>query len=284
MSNVLVRHDALSPRTEPVSELFHENTKLRGVRGPNARVPVEYALDELAAVTRSWKTYRLHSHVPLPRDGDLPSGTASFDDVVAGRRTVRDFADAELELGELAKVLHQAYGVTGEVSYAGGGAHGLRAAPSAGSLYPAELYLGIRGVAGAAPGLYHYEVREHALALLEAGDPTERLYEVCCYQDYACTAAVVVLIAAALQRTRRRYGERGYRYVLLDVGHLTQNLLLASSALGLAAMTTCGFFDDTANDYLRLDGLDEAVLYVAFLGRPGARPGRGLSAAGVEVL
>jgi SagB-type dehydrogenase family enzyme len=126
------------------------------------------------------------------------------------------------------------------------------------------------------PGLYHYEVADHALALLAGGDPTERLYETCCYQEGARTASVVVLIAASLQRTKHRYGERGYRYVLLDVGHLAQNLLLACSALGLGAMTTCGFFDDAANGLLRLDGVDEAVLYVAFLGRPGHGPSTGM--------
>ena len=265
---ILTRRDAFAD-TSPgsLSELYHENTKLgtHVLGGANARIPVEYTVEELALITRSFKEYRLHRRVPLPN----PEAIASpFDELVERRRTVRDFADAELEQEELAKVLHQTYGRTGEVRFAGGGVHGLRAAPSAGALYPAELYVGVRRVAGLAPGLYHYEVRDHALALLEEGDQTERLFEVCCFQRYAREAAVVLLIAAALQRTKRRYGERGYRYVFLDLGHLTQNLLLSATSLGLAAMTTCGFFDDTAARLLRLDGVEEAVLYVAFLGRP----------------
>ncbi len=270
MGGILSARAAFAPPGESISELYHENTKLteRTFGGANARIPVEYTLNELAVITRSFKEYRMHPRVPLPAIEDLPPGSCSFDEVVAARRTVRGFAAAELEPVELAKVLHQSYGLTGEMPFAGGGVHGLRAAPSAGALYPAELYLGVRHVAGIAPGLYHYEVRDHALAQLDEGDPTERLHEACCFQDYARTAAVVVLIAAALQRTKRRYGERGYRYVFLDVGHLTQNLLLAATALGLAAMTTCGFFDDVANELLRLDGVEEAVLYVALLGRP----------------
>jgi SagB-type dehydrogenase family enzyme len=262
---------ALAQPEATISELFHENTKLgrRVFGGANARIPVEYELTELAAITRSFKEYRLHRSIALPPP---ERGDRAFDDVVAARRTARGFADEDLELRELATVLHQTYGITGEMPFAGGGVHGLRAAPSAGALYPAELYLGVRRVAGVPPGLYHYEVRAHALALLEQGDPTGRLHEACCFQDYARTAGVVVLIAAALQRTKRRYGERGYRYVLLDVGHLTQNLLLSATALGLAAMTTCGFFDDVASELLRLDGVDEAVLYVAFLGRPAPDP------------
>ena len=272
MSRVLSPRAAFAPPDDAISELYHENTKLmrRTFGGANARIPVEYTLNELAVITRSFKEYRMHPRVALPAVHDLPRAGRSFDEVVAARRTVRGFAADELEVAELGKVLHQTYGVTGGMPFAGGGVHGLRAAPSAGALYPAELYLGVRHVAGVAPGLYHYEVRDHALAQLEENDVTERLHEACCFQEYARTAAVVVLIAASLQRTKRRYGERGYRYVLLDVGHLTQNLLLAATALGLAAMTTCGFFDDVANDLLRLDGVEEAVLYVAFLGRPAS--------------
>ena len=78
---------------------------------------------------------------------------------------------------------------------------------------------------------------------------------------------MTVLIAGAIRRTRTKYGERGYRYVLLDIGHLAQNLCLVGVALDLAVTTTGGFFDDMANDLLRLDGVDEAVLYVAFVGK-----------------
>ena len=99
------------------------------------------------------------------------------------------------------------------------------------------------------------------------GDPTKSLYQACCYQQYVHQAAVVVLISGVFQRTKRKYGERGYRYVLLDVGHLGQNIYLACTALGLAVMTTCGFFDEPANELLRLDGIDESMLYVAFIGK-----------------
>jgi SagB-type dehydrogenase family enzyme len=75
------------------------------------------------------------------------------------------------------------------------------------------------------------------------------------------------MITAVLERTKRKYGERGYRYVLLDIGHLAQNLYLACTALGLAVTTTGAFFDDEAADLLGIDGCDEAVLYVAFVGR-----------------
>jgi SagB-type dehydrogenase family enzyme len=270
VAEILARRDAFAPPPESIAELYHENTKVNRVLGPHVLIPVEYAHDERAAIARAWKRYRLHPRTALPVMLTRENGPL-FDDVVAARRSERDFADAELELAALGQILHQSYGVTGETRVAGGTVQKLRAAPSAGALYPAELYLGVRRVAGIEPGLYHYEVEEHALALLAAGDPTDALFDVCCYQPHARTASVVVLLAGAIQRTRRRYGDRGYRYVLLDCGHLAGNLVLAATALGLAAVTSCAFFDDAANELLRLDGLEEAVLYTAFLGPKEAR-------------
>jgi SagB-type dehydrogenase family enzyme len=127
--------------------------------------------------------------------------------------------------------------------------------------------LGVRAVRGLEAGIYHYEVPDASLALLNRGDPTDRLHDVCCGQEYARQAAIVVLISAVIERTKRKYGDRGYRYVLLDIGHLGQNLYLVCTALGLAIVTTCGFFDDEAADLLGIDGCDEAVFYVAFIGR-----------------
>jgi len=122
-------------------------------------------------------------------------------------------------------------------------------------------------VTGVDQGVYHYNVKNHELELLIPDDPTDELYRVCCKQEYARQASVVILISGVLQRTKRKYGERGYRYVFLDVGHLGQNIYLACTALGLSVITTCGFFDDEANKLLRLDGVDETMLYVAFIGK-----------------
>jgi SagB-type dehydrogenase family enzyme len=163
--------------------------------------------------------------------------------------------------------LQFSYGITGHIRMPGGGAQPLRAAPSAGALYPAELYVAVRDIDELDAGIYHYEVPDNQLALLSRGDPTERVCEVCCGQQYAHGAAGTVLISAVIERTTRKYGDRGYRYVLLDIGHLGQNLCLACTALGLSIVTTCGFYDDEAADMLGIDGYDEAVFYVGFIGR-----------------
>ena len=84
-------------------------------------------------------------------------------------------------------------------------------------------------------------------------------------------ASITVLISGVVERTKLKYGERGYRYALLDIGHLGQNIYLSSTCLDLAIMTTCGFYDDEANKLLRLDGVNETAMYVAFIGKGSGR-------------
>lgn len=270
MSHILHRETGVRQSTPhpdelgSLSELFHENTKLWR---PIMRRPAEedsYSVRDLEAMARAYKRYRLHPQIPLARAGGIAGPAVG--EVIEGRRSRRTFTDKELPLDELSTVLRWSYGVTGETRMAGGGVQRFRAAPSAGALYPAELYLGVRTVTGLDPGIYHYEVESHALALLSRGDQSERIQSVCCGQEHVSRAGVVVFISAVFERPKQKYGDRSYRYVLLDIGHLGQNLWLACSAFGLSMVTTCGFFDDEAADLLGIDGCDEAVIYVAFIG------------------
>lgn len=278
MPSILQRPIALGPhaetRTESLSELYHENTKLHLALAPQMVTVKQYSALELNAMSHAYKRYRLQPRIALPSPRQLPASDKTFDEVIAARRSIRDFADAELSLEDLSKILHQSYGITTEARRADGSPQYFRGTPSAGALYPLEIYLGIRHVTGIEPGIYHYNVPEHALELLTPGVQDDQLYEACCRQEYSRQAAVVVLIAGLMQRTKSKYGERGYRYVLLDAGHMTQNMYLACTALELAVMTTCGFFDDVANHLLRLDGVDETVLYVALIGKSesGGKP------------
>jgi SagB-type dehydrogenase family enzyme len=251
-----------------LSELFHENTKLRRPTAAAVTGPASYGVREMEAMARAYKRYRSHPQTPLP---PIPADLVGppIADVVAARRSNRNFASDQLDLTEVSAIMQWSYGVTAEVGIPGGARQSFRAAPSAGALYPAEIYLAARAVKGLETGIYHFEVPNASLALLERSDPTDRLHEICCRQDYARQAGIVVLITAVLERTKRKYGERGYRYVLLDIGHLAENLYLACTALGLAVVTTGVFFDDEAADLLGIDGCDEAVMYVAFVGKSG---------------
>jgi SagB-type dehydrogenase family enzyme len=142
-----------------------------------------------------------------------------------------------------------------------------RAAPSAGALYPIETYAVVHNVSGLEPGLYHYAVTDHALEQLRTGNLRTQLLLAGIGQDTLAQAQVCLALAATFQRTRWRYHERTYRYVLLEAGHIGQNLYMAATSMGLGACAVGAFLDDQINDLLGLDGVQEAALYLISLGK-----------------
>lgn len=169
--------------------------------------------------------------LPMPR---LESG-CSLEAALQRRRSVRAFGDEPLALAEAAQLAWAAQGVTG--------ADGLRSAPSAGSLYPIELYLAARNVDGLAPAIYKYLPEVHRLRQWVEGDRGHELAIGALNQDFVKRAAVVLVFAAVELRTTDKYRERGIRYVHIEIGHAAQNVLLQAVALGLSAVVV-GAFDD----------------------------------------
>ncbi|MGV7222247.1 MAG: SagB/ThcOx family dehydrogenase [Nitrospinales bacterium] len=271
MAKIVSTPLALGPEKESakisLSELYHENTKINSATALELAPAEDYSVSDMKAMSQGLKQYKLFPKIKLPKLDELPTNEIKFDDVIASRRSIREFADAEISLEELSKILHQSYGVTGEITLVGGIKQNLRSAPSAGGLYPSEIYLAVRKVTGLEPGIYHYNVPNHELEALVMGDLTEELYEACLRQEPAREASVILLMSAVFQRTKRKYNERGYRYALLDVGHLGENIYLAATAQDLAIVTTSGFYDDAVNEILNIDGIDESTVYMAFIGK-----------------
>lgn len=183
----------------------------------------------------------------------------ALDAALQHRRSVREYAPDFLTLSEVSQLLWAAQGITDS--------QGLRAAPSAGALYPLETYLVAHDVKGLAPGLYRYRPTGHELHLAGELSGREQLAAAALGQDCVRDAPAVVLITAVYERTTRKYGKRGIRYVHMEAGHAAQNLCLEAVALGLGAVTV-GAFED-----LRLKALlglpkDEEPLYLLPVGRP----------------
>lgn len=188
-------------------------------------------------------------------------------DAIRERRSGRSFAETELALADLATLLHAAYGVTHR-SALPDGRHGqpLRAVPSGGALYPLELYVLAQRVAHVDRGLWHYDPLRHVLERLplrSTHDPAV----LGAYPELLEPAAAVVLVTAMFWRTRFKYALRGYRFALLEAGHLAQNLLLAAAALRLAAVPVGGVYDARVEQLLGVDGVDESLVYVLSVGR-----------------
>jgi SagB-type dehydrogenase family enzyme len=192
--------------------------------------------------------------LPAPRT----RGDASLEQVLHERRSVREFRAAPVRLDELGQLLWAAQGITHA---------GLRTAPSAGALYPLELYVVTGNADGLTAGIYRYLPNGHKLTPAHAGELRPALARAALEQDYVRSAAAVLVFAAVERRTTRKYGARGTRYVHIEVGHAAQNAWLQATALGLAAVVVGAFDDEAVKGVLTLPA-EEMPLYLMPVGRP----------------
>jgi SagB-type dehydrogenase family enzyme len=172
--------------------------------------------------------------LPQPK---LESST-SLERALHKRRSVRDFKKNEaLTLDEVAQLPWAAQGVTHD--------DGLRTAPSAGALYPLELYLVTGNVKNLSAGIYRYLPREHVLTKVAEGDMRKEFSCAALSQDFFEDASAILVITALNERTTTKYLERGKRYVHFEAGHTSQNIYLQAASLNLGTVAV-GAFNDTA--------------------------------------
>ena len=139
--------------------------------------------------------------------------------------------------------------------------------PSAGARFPLELYAAVFNISGIEKGIYHYNVRDNSLELLLKGNFRKEI-DKAKNQSWTRGCSAMIFVSAVFARTTLKYGERGYRYALLDCGHMAQNFYLTSAALNIGCCTIGGFWDDKLNELLDIDGENESVIYVIVLGKP----------------
>jgi SagB-type dehydrogenase family enzyme len=172
------------------------------------------------------------------------SGSISLEQLLAQRRSIRDYQTAALALPEISQLLWAAQGITHF--------QGLRTAPSAGALYPLELYVVTGRVEGLAQGVYHYDPGRHQLIKTSDGDLRGELTRAALSQGWIRHASIIIVFTADFERTTRKYGKRGERYVHIEAGHAAQNLFLQSESLGLATVVVGAFHDDEIARELQL--------------------------------
>jgi SagB-type dehydrogenase family enzyme len=180
-------------------------------------------------------------------------GELSLEETLAQRRSVRSFAEEDLTLEEISQLLWAAQGTTS--------AWGGRTAPSAGALYPLEVYV------ATANGLYRYVPHGHKVIIESQDDLRLKLWEVALEQDAIREAPAVFVITAVTERTAGKYGDRAERYVKLEAGHACQNILLQAVALDLGAVPIGAFYDDQVQAVLSLPP-DHEPLYLIPVGHP----------------
>ena len=200
------------------------------------------------------------SDLPLPKprlDGGLPLVQA-----MKKRRSERDFTSQPLTQAQVSQLLWSAQGTTDE-------SIGLRTAPSAGALYPLDIYLvvGEGGVEGLGAGIYLYNPHQHSTRLLATGDFRERLAKACLRQMFIAQAPLCLVITAEYRRITEDYGDRGMRYAHFEVGHVGQNIYLQAVALGLGTVAVGAFYEHAVSEALHLPD-QHKPLYVMPVGYP----------------
>lgn len=180
----------------------------------------------------------------------------SVEEALFKRRSVREYKDEALTLEEVSQLLWAAQGITSR--------WGGRTAPSGGALYPLEIYLVAGKVKGLEPGVYRYRPHGHLLTNIVQGDKRFALFNASFWQSPIKNASISLIICAEYQRTTRKYGERGRRYVHIEVGHVGQNIYLQAESLGLSTVAIGAFSDEAVKKVL---GVKEEPLYIMPVGR-----------------
>ena len=182
----------------------------------------------------------------------------SVEQALLKRRSVRVYKDETLALTEVSQLLWAAQGITDP--------RGFRTAPSAGALYPLELYVVAGNVNDLPDGIYKYKPHKHELAMVVEGDKRTELYNAALDQPSIKDAATVIVFSAVYERTTGKYGERGIRYVHIEVGHAAQNIYLQAVSLNLGLVVIGAFDDEEVKKIMNMED-KEQPLYIIPVGK-----------------
>jgi SagB-type dehydrogenase family enzyme len=244
-------------------EVFHENSKTERHDRPPSSEAVRKRMAEIAP-SLPFDGYPVF-HLPPPTLPETPLG-----DAIRARATGRDMVTCELSLEQLSAMLFCAYGETRD-NEGTPFPRPFRTVPSGGALFPLDIFVHSARVAGLPPGVFYFDPTVHGLKLIRKGDHTHRMSEMFVQPELPLDSAVQLFITAFFERTTFKYRDRGYRFALLEAGHVAQNFNLAATALGLAVTCVGGFFDRALDSFLGLDGVTRSTVYVqAAGGRGGA--------------
>lgn len=237
-----------------LSDKFHEKTNNR-----------EISSVDLKKIPESWtkvhfKTYPRFEKIVLNSTAQI-NGIGS---VMRQRRSIRQFSGVSLSKRALSNILYSGCGIIKPDKNID---NSRRPYPSAGARYPLEVYPIILHCKGFEKGLYHYNVLEHSLELILEQDLSNWLSKTMGKETWVLSSSTVFIISGVFDRTRIKYGDRGYRYALLEAGHLAQNFCLLATELGLGSCPIGGYVDSETDKLLDIQHTKESVLYLIAIGK-----------------
>jgi SagB-type dehydrogenase family enzyme len=242
----------LAPFESSIAERYHEETKYSeaGLRREASRHPsLDWSAQPVPFRALDGDRILLPAEgIPIRRQGNDEVGYPAA-------------PDGHVDAARLARMLWHANGCT-RIQRMPGGVHHFRAAPSAGAMYPTELYVVMRSVPGFDPGVYSYQILDHSLVQVRAGDPYEGLRAATFGHPAVDSADAAIVVSGMWFRSSWRYRERGYRRALLDSGHVLGNLVVGAAEEGLAALPLGCFRDELIENMLAVDPVEEGPLTV----------------------
>jgi SagB-type dehydrogenase family enzyme len=186
------------------------------------------------------------------------ASNTSIEKALFERRSIRDYKDEPLTIQEISQLLWAAQGITDP--------RGFRTAPSAGALYPLELYVAAGDVINLPDGIYKYKPHGHELVRITEDDKRGELSNAALGQSWIGDGAAVIVFSAVYERTTAKYGERGIRYVHMEVGHAAQNIYLQVVSLNLATVVVGAFYDNEVKKIMNMRD-NERPLYIMPVGK-----------------
>jgi SagB-type dehydrogenase family enzyme len=235
-----------------IGQRFHHETSFgdSGFKGPQPRFGRQLPL---------YKIYEDVEKVDLPVS-ELTDLTV--EQAIGARRSKRSFKKEPLSLPQLARLLLSADGIT-----ASSQGHAFRAAPSGGALYPIEIYVLVHDVTDLADGLFHFQVSDTSLELVQQGDFSAEIHRASHDQESVGSSPVTLILTARFERSTAKYADRGYRYTYLEAGAISENIYLQAISLGLGTVAVGAFNDDATNRLIGIDGVAEASLLIMPVGK-----------------
>lgn len=208
-----------------------------------------------------YKSYPDKPKIELPKQNNIKTETLNH--AILNRRSIRDFSKKPLSKEQLSYLIWASTGLQRKER-----GFEYRTAPSAGALYPIETYVVINNVKNIAQGVYHYNIESNHLEEIKKGDHRSVIAEAALNQPMCYHAAAVFIWTAIFNRSKCKYGQRAYRYIYLDAGHIAENLALSATSINLGTCQVAALYDDEVNQIIDIDGITESTIYLSVVGVP----------------
>jgi SagB-type dehydrogenase family enzyme len=243
-------------------ETFHENSKATHYDDPPTTETVYQRMLNL----KNSLEYDSFPAIALPGPAEFPPPQRSLYEAISERVTPAALRPVELPLATLTAILHHMYGIN-RSNVGTRFPRPFRNVPSGGGLFPLEIYFHTQGrITGLERGIYHYNPEQHVVRRVIAEDMEDGLAAALFQPEIVRGAAVVLFQTALFGRNVFKYRDRGYRFALIEAGHVAQNLNLVATALGLGVWNVGGYIDAEIDRLLGIDGVNHSTLYLHAIG------------------